>query len=231
MKGKWFKVFIILIIAAFAGAFFFFDLGHYLTLVYFKSQHQVFADYYSANQGVVILIYMAIYIVVTALSLPGAIVMTLVGGALFGLVVGTIVISFASTIGATLAFLVSRYLLGDWVQNRFGDKLAAINKGMEKDGAFYLFTLRLVPLFPFFVINLLMGLTRIKTLRYYLVSQIGMLAGTIVYVNAGVQIARINSLSGIMSHELVASFAVLGIFPLLSKKFVSLFKSRKILRK
>ncbi|MEX1303389.1 MAG: TVP38/TMEM64 family protein, partial [Desulfotignum sp.] len=167
------------------------------------------------------------YITVTALSLPGAAVMTLAGGALFGLVTGTVVISFASTIGATLAFLVSRFLLKNWVQNRFKDKLHAINRGIERDGAFYLFTLRLVPVFPFFIINLVMGLTPIRTIRFYLVSQLGMLPGTLVYVNAGTQLAQIDSLKDIVSPGLLLSFALLGMFPLLAKKGVALINRKK----
>ena len=207
--------------------FFAFDLHHQLTLENLKSKQQAFQDYYSANSGKTILAYAAVYILVTALSLPGATVMTLAGGAMFGLWVGVLIISFASTIGATLAFLVSRFLLRDWVQNRFGDKLTAINAGVKKDGAFYLFTLRLVPLFPFFVINLVMGLTPIRIVVFYLVSQIGMLPGTFVYVNAGTQLAKIDSLQGILSPGLIFSFVLLGIFPLIAKKAVAVVKARK----
>jgi pyruvate/2-oxoglutarate dehydrogenase complex dihydrolipoamide dehydrogenase (E3) component/uncharacterized membrane protein YdjX (TVP38/TMEM64 family) len=167
-------------------------------------------------------------VVVTALSLPGAAVMTVAAGALFGLLQGTLLVSFASTIGATLAFLVSRYLLRDAVQQRFGSRLAAINRGIERDGAFYLFTLRLVPAFPFFLINLLMGLTPIKAWTFYWVSQIGMLAGTLVYVNAGTQIAQLESLSGILSPDLLISFALLGLFPLLAKKVTGLIQRRRV---
>ena len=173
-------------------------------------------------------VYFLIYVAVTALSLPGAVVMTLAGGALFGLWVGLLVVSFASSIGATLAFLASRLLLRDWVQGRFGDRLAAVNAGIAKDGAFYLFTLRLVPLFPFFVINLLMGLTPIKTRTFYWVSQVGMLAGTLVFVNAGTQLAKLDSLSGILSPALLGSFALLGVFPLLAKKLVAIVQARKV---
>ena len=172
--------------------------------------------------------YFLIYVAVTALSLPGAAVMTLAGGALFGLGIGTLLVSFASSIGATLAFLVSRFLLRDWVQARYGERLGAINPGMEKDGAFYLFTLRLVPVFPFFIINLLMGLTPIRTRTFYWVSQVGMLAGTLVYVNAGTQLARLDSLSGILSPGLLASFALLGVFPLLAKRLVAWVQARKV---
>jgi uncharacterized membrane protein YdjX (TVP38/TMEM64 family) len=167
---------------------------------------------------------MLIYIVATALSLPGAVILTLAGGALFGLVTGTIVISFASTIGATLACMVSRFLLRDWVQKRFGDKLQRINEGMEREGGFYLFTLRLIPVFPFFVINLAMGLTRIKLSTYYLISQLGMLPATLVYVNAGKELGQLNSLAGILSPGLIFSFVLLGLFPLTVKKIMARLK-------
>jgi uncharacterized membrane protein YdjX (TVP38/TMEM64 family) len=170
---------------------------------------------------------MAIYILVTALSLPGAVPMTLIGGALFGFWAGTVVISFASTLGATCACAVSRYLLREWVQKKLGDRLQIINEGIEKEGKFYLFTLRLVPLFPFFVINLVLGLTRMPLRTFYWVSQIGMLPGTLVYVNAGKEIAKIDTLSGILSPELILSFALLGIFPLVTKKILTVYRSRR----
>jgi uncharacterized membrane protein YdjX (TVP38/TMEM64 family) len=221
------KYLLVLLVAVLVVAFFLFDLGRFFTLDYVQSQRQSFLDYYHANQGLTIAIYFLIYVAVTALSLPGAAIMTLAGGAVFGLLVGTIVVSFASTIGATLAFLASRFVLRDYVQKKFGDKLKAVNDGIEKEGAFYLFTLRLIPIFPFFVINLVMGVTPIKTLQFFFVSQIGMLAGTIVYVNAGSQLASITSLKGILSPTLLASFALLGLFPLLAKKIIDFVKSRK----
>lgn len=205
--------------------FFIYDLGQFLSLSYFKSRHAWLMDIYTHHTLMTLGLYMLIYVTVTALSLPGAAVMTLAGGSLFGLLTGTVVISFASTIGATLAFLLSRFVLKDWVQKRYKDKLRTINQGIEKDGAFYLFTLRLVPVFPFFIINLVMGLTPIRTSRFYLVSQMGMLPGTLVYVNAGTQLAQINSLKGILSPGLLLSFALLGV-PLLAKKGVS-FINRK----
>ena len=224
------KLILLIVIAALTSSFFIFNLGDYLTLDYFKSQQKLFEQYYQDNQFKTIAIYFLIYVVATALSLPGATIITLVGGALFGVVVGVVVVSFASTIGATFAFLVSRYLLRDYVQGKFGDKLVAINEGVKKDGALYLFTLRLIPLFPFFVINLVMGLTPISVVKYFFVSQIGMFAGTIVFVNAGTQIGKIESLSGILSVEIILSFALLGIFPLLAKKLVEFVKSRKYLK-
>ena len=204
----------------------YFDLGQYLTLGYIKASQDKFQALYQAHRLPVIAAYMVIYIAVTALSLPGAAVLTLAGGGLFGLVVGTVAVSFASTIGATLACLVSRFLLREWVQNRFGDKLATINAGIEKEGAFYLFSLRLVPVFPFFVINLLMGLTRMRLFTFYWVSQIGMLAGTIVYVNAGKELAKIDSLAGIISPGVLISFIVLGLFPISVKKLLAFYRAR-----
>ncbi len=215
-------------IAALIFMFFALDLGRFLTLETLKSGQAEFATWYAARPGLVLAGYFLIYVTVTALSLPGAVIMTLAGGALFGLTVGTVLVSFASSLGATLAFLASRWLLRDWVQARFGDRLAAINAGIEKEGAFYLFTLRLVPVFPFFAINLLMGLTLIKTRTFYWVSQLGMLAGTLAYVNAGTQLARIDSLSGILSPALIGSFALLGVFPLLAKKVVAAIQARKV---
>ncbi len=210
--------------------FFTFDLGQYLTLDYFKAQKAAITEFYLENPLQTALVYFAVYILVTGLSLPGAAILTLAGGAIFGLWWGVLIVSFASTIGATIAFLVSRFLLQDWVQTTFSKHIKPINAGIEKEGAFYLFTLRLVPIFPFFVINLVMGLTRIKTITFFFVSQVGMLAGTFVYVNAGTQLGQIESLSGILSPGLLFSFALLGIFPLLAKKLVDFFKARKVLR-
>ncbi len=204
----------------------YFDLGQYFTLEYIKASQDKFQALYLEHRLLVVATYMGIYIAVTALSLPGAAVLTLAGGGLFGLVVGTIAVSFASTIGATLACVVSRYLLRDWVQSKFGDKLSAINKGIEKEGAFYLFSLRLVPIFPFFVINLAMGLTRMQLITFYWVSQLGMLAGTVVYVNAGKELAQIDSLSGIMSPGVLVSFVVLGLFPITVKKLLAFYKTK-----
>jgi len=230
MKSYLPKLILLLVIAVLAIIFFQYDLGSYLTLEYFKSQQKAFELYYQDNKVQTIVIYFVIYVLTTALSLPGATLLTLVGGALFGLLTGLIIISFASTIGATLAFLVSRFLLRDFVQSKFGDKLTAINDGIKKDGSFYLFTLRLIPIFPFFAINLLMGLTPFSAIKFYWVSQLGMLAGTAVFVNAGTQIGKIESLSGILSPALLGSFALLGIFPLVAKKFIEYFMSRQYLK-
>jgi uncharacterized membrane protein YdjX (TVP38/TMEM64 family) len=225
-KGIVKKTIIVLLLIAAVAVFFIFNLDKYLTLSYLKKSKESFAALYATHTVEVIGMYMAVYIVVTALSLPGAAVLTLAGGALFGIMVGTLTVSFASTIGATLACSVSRFLLRDWVQRKFGDKLTTINEGIEKEGSFYLFTLRLIPIFPFFVINLVMGLTRMRLFTFYWVSQIGMLAGTIVYVNAGKELGKIDSLSGILSPGLIISFAILGIFPLAVKKLLALYKTK-----
>lgn len=210
------------------GCFFFFDLAQYLSLDYFKSQQQAISDFHSQNAILSAGIFVMIYIAVTALSFPGAAVMTLAGGAIFGLLQGTILVSFASTIGATLAFLVSRTLLKESVQKKFADSLKSINAGIEKEGAFYLFGLRLVPLFPFFVINLVMGLTPIKTRQFFLISQLGMLPGTLVYVYTGTQLGQIDSLSGILSPGLLFAFALLGLFPILAKKLMESIQAKKV---
>lgn len=227
MNKKTINRIIIIVAAIIAAALFkYFDLGQYLTLAYLKESQEHFYQLYREHRVMVIGGYMAIYITVTALSLPGAAVMTLAGGALFGLLVGTVVVSFASTIGATIACMVSRFLLRDWVQNKFGDRLQTINEGVSKEGAFYLFTVRLIPVFPFFIINLLMGLTKMRILTFFWVSQLGMLAGTIVFVNAGKELAKIDSLQGILSPGLLASFIILGLFPLTVKKLMELYRRR-----
>ncbi len=222
---------IVVIIAVLVTGFFAFDLGQYLSFDYLKSRQGAVESLYAGHRLMSMAVYMAIYILVAALSLPGAAVMTLAGGAVFGFWFGLTLVSFASSIGATLAFLVARFLLRDTVQEKFGDRLKSINEGIEKDGAFYLFTLRLVPMFPFFVINLVMGLTPIRTGVFYLVSQLGMLPGTAVFVNAGTQLAQIDSLSGILSPGLVFAFALLGIFPLIAKKITVVIQSKKALAK
>lgn len=221
------RIAIIILFAAAIAAFFLFDLGQYLTLDALKAQQAGIAEGYAARPLLVIALFFLGYVAVTALSLPGAAIMTLAAGAIFGLVTGTIIVSFASSIGATLAFLASRTVLRDWVQAKFGDRLKAINEGVERDGAFYLFSLRLVPVFPFFLVNLLMGLTPIKTRTYYWVSQLGMFLGTIVYVNAGTQLAAIESLSDIASPGLLLSFAALGLLPWVGRGIMNALKRRR----
>lgn len=227
MKKNFGKILVILVGLGVIGAFFAFDLKQYLTLDALKQNKDVVQNFYLSHQALTIGVYFVAYVLMAALSLPGATIMTLAGGALFGLWKGLLLVSFSSTVGATCAFLAARYLLKDAVQGKFGDKLKAINDGVAKEGAFYLFTMRLIPAFPFFVINLVMGLTPISALTYYWVSQIGMLPGTFVYVNAGTQLAQIDSLSGILSPQLLGSFALLGIFPLVAKKIISLLGKKK----
>ncbi len=226
-----FKILAILLISALVFAFKHYHLENYLTLDYIKANQEAFQGYYLRNTILTISSYVGIYVITTALSLPGATILTLAGGAMFGLGAGLIIVSFSSTIGATLAFLVSRFILRDYVQNKFGDKIKSINEGIEKEGAFYLFTLRLIPIFPFFLINLTMGLTSIRVLTFFFVSQIGMLLGTAVYVNAGVELSKIESLHGILSPTLILSFAALGILPFIGKKIISTLKANKIYAK
>lgn len=220
---------ILLAIAASIGAFFAFDLDRFLTLDFFRSQQEAIDAFVRANPVRSGLIFFAIYVTVTGLSLPGAALMTLVAGAIFGLLWGIAIVSFASAIGATLAFLVARFLLRDVVQARFGANLKAVNAGIERDGAFYLFALRLVPVFPFFVINLVMALTPIRAWTFYWVSQVGMLPGTVVYTYAGTQLATLESLSGILSPGVITAFTLLGLFPLIARWIVNAIRARRML--
>lgn len=227
MNQRLVKIALVALVAVLVVCFFVFDLGRYFNLEFIKAQRDAYQAYYQQNPSVTITAYAAVYVAVTSLSLPGAAVLTLLGGALFGVLTGTVIVSFCSTIGATLAFLVARFLLRDSVQGKFGDRLEAINNGIANEGMFYLFTMRLIPVIPFFVINLVMGLTPIRTPQFFFVSQLGMLPGTIVYVNAGTQLARIDSLAGILSWQLLLSFALLGLFPLIAKKCVALVNRRR----
>jgi len=208
-----------------------FDLGHFLSLESLKNRQAELQLFYDQNPVQVIGLFTFVYVISTALSLPGATILTLAAGAIFGVWTGLLIVSFASTIGATFAFIASRFLFRDIILNRFKEKLESINQGIQKEGAFYLFTLRLVPLFPFFLINLVMGLTSIPVITFFFVSQIGMLPGTLVYVNAGTQLAQIESLKGILSPTILLSFILIGILPLISKWIIGLFKSRKYLKK
>jgi len=225
------KLLIILTLAALLAAYFAFDLGQYFSLAYLKQSQTTFAAAFAENPLLIVAVFFIIYVAVTAVSLPGATILTLAAGALFGQLLGTVIASFASSLGATLAMLASRYVLRDSVQQRFGAQLSGLNQGLAKDGAFYLFSLRLIPLVPFFVLNLLMGLTSIKTRTYYWVSQLGMLAATFVYVNAGTQLARIDSLKDVASPGLLLSFAALGLFPLIAKKVITMFQNKKVYAK
>ncbi|MEN9493316.1 MAG: hypothetical protein RJA63_3765, partial [Pseudomonadota bacterium] len=225
------KLALIAALAALVVAFFAFDLDQTLTLAALKAHQARFAALHAEFPLSTAAAFFALYVIVTALSLPGAAIMTLAGGALFGFTTGLVLISFASSLGATLAFLASRYLFRDAVLARFGPRMKALDEGVKREGAFYLFALRLVPVFPFFLINLLMGLTALPARRFYWVSQLGMLAGTAVYVNAGTQLAQIDSLGGILSPGLIASFALLGIFPFVAKKLLAFFKARRVYAK
>lgn len=224
------RLLLVLMIATAFISYFAFDLGRFLTLDYIQSQLSSVEQLKNENFMLFAAAYFFIYVLVTALSIPGAVLMTLLGGAVFGLFWGVVLVSFASSIGATLAFLVSRILLRDWVQTRFGDYLTPVNRGVEKDGAFYLFSLRMVPIFPFFMINLLMGLTPISAPSFYLVSQAGMFFGTVVFVNAGSELAQITSLSGLVSGSVLLSFALIGIFPLIARLLVNIIRRNRMLR-
>ena len=211
-----------LIVVAIA-AFFAFDLKQYLSLEFFQASRARIDAFYASHPWQTAMAFFAVYVAVTALSLPGAAIMTLIAGAIFGVITGTVLVSFASSIGATLAFLVSRFLLRDWVRSRIGERLKAIDEGVAKEGGFYLFALRLVPLFPFWLINLAMGLTALRTWTFYWVSQLGMLAGTVVYVYAGTQLGEFR-----ISPGLIFAFVLLGLFPLIAKKVLDAIRARKV---
>lgn len=225
------KIILLVLAALLVGLFFHFNLHQLLTLDGLKGSMQQFSQWRIQSPLLMITGFFLLYILVTTLALPGAAILTLAGGALFGLFEGFIIISFASSIGALFSFLVSRYLLRDSLKRRFPERLTAIDKGIKKEGAFYLFTLRLVPIFPFFLINLLMGVTAIKSWTFYWVSQVGMIAGTLVYVNAGTQLAKIDNLGNILSFNLILSFALLGLFPLLAKMIIKLIQKRRVYQK
>ena len=225
------KLGIVVLFGAVLAAFFVFDLHTLLNFENLKSQNEALKATVEAQFVVSALVFFGCYVLVTGMSLPGAGIMSLAAGALFGLWPAVVLVSFGSTLGATIAFLMSRTLLRDWVQDKFGNQLAPINAGIEKEGGFYLFGLRLVPLFPFFVVNLLMGLTPIKTLRYMWVSQLGMIPATIVFVNAGTQLGQLESVSGLLSPALILSFVALGVFPLLAKKILDGIQASAVLRK
>lgn len=221
------KILLAVILASLIAAFFIFDLQQYLSLEYLKSQKDALNELYSQRPALIIGAYFIVYVAFTALALPAAAILTLAGGAIFGFWTGLVIVSFASTIGATLAFIFTRFLFHDAVQAKFGELLETVNAGIEKEGAFYVFGLRLVPLFPFFVVNSILALTKLKTFTFYWASQLGMLAGTAVFVNAGTQLAQIESLDGILNIKLIASFVLLGVFPIVAKKFLEFLKSRQ----
>ncbi|BBM02372.1 TVP38/TMEM64 family protein [Microbulbifer sp. GL-2] len=221
------KILLLTVIAVLVIAFYAFDLNQWLSLEKLQEGGEQFQQWKASSPFLVAFLFFAFYILVTGLSLPGAAILTIAAGAIFGLLWGTVIVSFASSIGATLAFLMARYLFRDYIQEKFAVRLQVVNNGIEREGAFYLFALRLVPIFPFFLINILMGLTHLRVWAFYWVSQLGMLAATIVYVNAGTQLARIENLKDIVSPQLLLSFALLGLFPLLAKYFLNWLKRRR----
>ena len=221
------KIIIAALFVALIAAFFIFDLGKYFSLESLKSQQELLNEFYKENAVLMIVGFFLLYVLFAALALPAASFLTFAAGALFGLWIGVIIVSFASTIGATISFLFSRYLLHDAIEAKFGNKLEAVNAGIEKDGAFYVFGLRFMPFIPFFVINPLLGLTKLKTFTFYWASQLGMLAGTIVYVNFGTQIADIESLDDLFSFKLLVSFVLLGVFPIIAKHIMNFIQRKK----
>ena len=222
------RLLLVLVVVAAIAAFFAFDLQQYLSLASLKQQRDALAGLAESRPALTIGVYFVAYVLMAALSLPGAAIMTIAGGAIFGLVTGSIVVSFASSIGATLAFLAARFLFRDSVQRRFRDRLARLNEGVERDGGFYLFSLRLVPIFPFFVINLVAGLTPLRTTTFYWVSQLGMLPATIVYVNAGTQLGQLESPGDILSPSLLGAFALLAALPLLTRWMLAWLSARRL---
>ena len=222
------KAALVLALGIFVGLYFAFDLGQFLNLQTLKAQQENIATFQSAKPALTVLIFFCLYVLTTAVSLPGAALLTLASGAIFGVFWGTLIASFASSLGATLALIMSRFLLRDWVMQRFGQRLATIDEGIKHEGAFYLFTLRLVPAFPFFLVNLLFGLTAMKARTFYWVSQLGMFAGTAAYVNAGTQLGKIDSLSGVLSPAVLGSFLLLGTLPLIARKIVEIGRANKV---
>lgn len=227
MNRRILKIILLVLIIAAVAAFFAFDLKQYATLDYIKQQQHTLLEYYNQNTALVLAIFGLAYVTVTAFSLPAATILTLLGGGLFGFITGLIIVSFASSIGATCAFLMARFLLKDSVQEKYGKQLKKVNEGFAKEGAFYLFALRLVPVVPFFIVNILMSLLPIKARTFYLVSQLGMLPGTAVYVYAGTELGKINTLSDVASPSLLFAFALLGLFPIIAKKTLNFLRSKK----
>lgn len=225
-KVNYKKSLILFLVILMIASFFIFDLKSFFNFEYLKSSREMFLLYYFENSFQVILFFFLVYVLMTALSLPGAAILTLAAGMIFGFILGLVIVSFASSLGALCAAFFSRYLFREILEKKFNDKLKLVNERVKKEGAFYLFSLRLIPIFPFFLINILFGLTKMKLWTFYWVSQIGMLLGTMVYVNAGSQISKIDSLSGILSPTLILSFVLLGLFPLIIKKGMEFLKKR-----
>lgn len=220
------KIIIAVVGAVAVTLFFYFDLQRFLTLAALKANRQALLDYYAAHQVITIAAFMAVYIIQTALSLPGAAILSLAAGAIFGSIMGTVYANIAATIGATLAFLVTRYLLRDAVLSKFGSKLEGMNRELETRGFSYLLFLRLVPVFPFFLINLAAGLTKLPLRTFFIATMVGIIPGGFVYVNAGASLATIDSLSGIASPRVLGSFALLGLFALIPVLYTK-FKKRR----
>jgi uncharacterized membrane protein YdjX (TVP38/TMEM64 family) len=221
------RLIVLAVVVLAIAAFFALGLGQYLSLEYLQASRERAVEQVAAAPLLSSCVFFAVYVLVTGLSLPGAAVMTIAAGAIFGVLWGVALVSFASALGATVAFLISRTLLGEWVERRFGKYLEPINRGLERDGNFYLFSLRMVPVFPFFVVNLLMGLTRIGVLPFYAISQVGMLAGTFVFVFAGTQLAGIHKLGDVLSPGLIVALTLLGLFPLIAKKLIEFVAKRR----
>jgi len=221
------KIVLAVLIALLIAAFFLFDLQQHFSLDYLKEQKEALSQVYAAKPITIAALFFIIYVVFTALALPAAAILTLAGGAIFGFWKGLILVSFASTIGATIAFLLTRYLFQETIQKKFGARLETINRGIEREGAFYVFGLRLVPIFPFFMVNSLLALTQLKTRTFYWASQLGMLIGTAVFVNAGTQLAQISSTADILSPKLLLSFVLLGVFPIIAKYILQWLKKTK----
>ena len=224
-RNRW-RLLLVVVIVGVIGAFYSLGFERYLSLDYLRRSESSLKHMYQLRPFLWISAYFGAYVAITGLSLPLATVITLLAGPVFGLLWGSVIVTFAAAIGATLAFLVARFLLRDWVQSHFEKQLDKINRGVERDGIYYLFLLRLIPAFPFFVINLAMGLTPMRVRTYFLVSLVGMIPGNILYVNAGVQLGKIHSLHGLLSPVLIASFVALGVFPLIVKKGVDFWRRR-----
>ena len=224
MTNKIFKIFIILIFVGTISFGLLFDYSQYFSFETIKSQHDKLNEFIRLNYSLSVVVFFIIYVIVTAFALPFGALKTILAGALFGLIPGVILTSFASSIGSTLCLLMSRFVLRDYVEKKYSKYLEKINDGIKKDGIYYLFFLRLSPIFPFFIINLVFGLTKMKALTFYLVSQIGMFLGTIIFVNAGVQLSKINKIEDILSIEIVISFILIGLVPLIIKKLIEKLK-------
>src|SRR4051812_29270496 len=222
------RLLVLLLIAAALIVFFASGAHRYLSFERLKAEQAHLDAWYGAHPVGTAAGFFLLYVAVTGLSIPGAAVLTLVAGAIFGLLRGLILVSFASALGATIAFLVSRFVLRDWVRGRYRAQLGALDRGLQKEGGFYLFTLRLTPAVPFFLINLAMGITAMRPWTFYWVSQLGMLAGTIVYVNAGTHLAAVTTPRDILSPALITAFVLLGVFPLAAKKTVDVVRARRV---